>query len=136
MALVTRSAIASMDAASGGYAPQISDGLLAGEALDVAAPCYIRASDNLVMMCNGTAAGEAVSGFAGFTARATAAGQPVTLFGVGAKFEYATGLTPGAKLFLAATAGRLDTVATTGGTTPVAQAITARIIRVLRNEHP
>jgi len=120
-----------MDAASGGIAPHISDGLLAGEALLAAAPCHIRAADGLVYMSNGTAANEAAS-FAGFTARATAAGQPVSLFGTGAKFEYAPGLTPGAKLYIGATAGRLDTVASVGDAVGVARAITSRVIQVTR----
>lgn len=134
MALVTRSTNASMDAASGGLAPHISDGLIAGEALDVAAPCYIKASDGKVYMCNGTATGEAVDNYAGFTARATSAGQPVSLFAAGAKFHYADAtLTPGQKLYIGATAGRLNTATTTGDAVGVAQAVTASIIRVTRN---
>lgn len=132
MALVTPSTSASMDAASAMFAPQISDGLVAGEALLVAAPCYIKASDGKVYMSNGTAANEAAK-FDGFTARAVPSGQPVTLFGTGAKFEYAAGMTPGANLFIGTTAGRLDTVATTGDAAGVARAITATVIRVTRN---
>ena len=134
MALLTPSANVSMDAGSGGLAPHISDGLVAGEALLAGAPCYIAAAGT-VFMCNGTAAGVAVSNYAGFTARATAIGQPVSLFGAGAKFEYSTGMTPGAKYFMGATAGRLDTAATTGGTAPIAQAVTATMIRVIASFH-
>lgn len=131
MALVTRSANASLDVSTAQFAPQIPD-LVAGEALDAAAPCYIKAADGKVYMCNAAAADEKAV-LAGFTARAVAAGQPVTLFGLGTRFHYAdSGLTPGQKLYLAATAGRLDTAATVGDGVGVAQAVTATDIRVTR----
>lgn len=129
MALVTKSTLASMDAASGGLAPHLSDNLIAGEALGVADACYINA-DGMVYRANGTAA-NAAARVRGFTPRAIAAGQPVSLFGKGAKFEYASGMTPGADLYLATTAGGLDTVATTGGTTPIAFAYDANHIQIL-----
>lgn len=132
MALVTRSGDESIDAASGGFAPQVSDGLKAGEALDAVAPCYIKQSDGLVYMSNGTAANEA-AGFDGVTPKAYSVGQPVTLFGVGAKFKYGSGLTPGAKLYIGATAGRLDTAATTGDAVGVAKVVKSNLIRVIRN---
>lgn len=132
MALVTRVAQASMDASTGMYARQTSGNLYAGEALDVAAPCYIKASDGKVYMSDGTAANEAAK-FDGFTARACAIGEPVTLFGIGARFRYGSGLTPGANYFVAATKGRLDTAATTGGTVAVARAINATDVRVVRD---
>lgn len=129
MALVARSVDASMDASTGQFAPQIS-GLICGEDIDVAAPCYI-ATDGLVYMFDGTAANvKAV--FAGFSPRACKSGQPVTLFAAGARFGYSTGMTPGAKLFGAATKGRLDTAATTGDAVGLAQAINTTDIRVTR----
>lgn len=130
MALVTRDSRASMDASTGMLAPQIT-GLIAGEDLDPAAPCYIKASDGKVYMSNGAAANEA-AGFAGFTPRDVKAGEPVTLFSLGTIFRYASGLTPGAKLFIAQTAGRLDTAATVGDAVGVARAITAELIQVTR----
>ena len=132
MALVTRSASASGDASNLQVAPQISGDLYAGEALDAVAPCYIKASDGLVYMSNGTAANEAAK-FDGFTARAVAAGQPVTLYGVGARFRYGSGLTIGKDLFVGATAGRLDDAATTGGVRSIARTINATDIRVTKN---
>jgi hypothetical protein len=133
MALVARDSQASMDTSQIIFAPQIS-GLLAGENLDPVAPCYVKAADGKVYMSNGTAANEAAK-FDGFTPRAVVAGRPVTLFGVGARARYATTgvLTPGANLYIGATAGRLDTVATVGGTVPVARAIDDTDIRVLVN---
>src|SRR5690606_14244176 len=129
MALVTRSSDASMDASTGSVAPQIT-GLTAGEDLDVAAPCYIH-TDGKAYMCDATAA-DAKAVLAGFTPRAVKSGQPVTLFALGARFRYGTGLTPGAKLYLAATAGRLDDAATVGDAAGVAQVVTATDIRVTR----
>lgn len=132
MALVTRAADAGLDANQGVVAPTIV-GLIAGENLDLVSACYIKTADGKVYMSNGTAANEAAE-FAGFTARACSAGRPVTLFGIGARFRYAAnGLGPGDKYFVAATAGRLDTGATVGGLTPIAQAITDTDIRVIVN---
>ena len=133
MALVTRVAQASMDASTGMFAPQITGNLYAGEALDVAAACYIKAADGKVYMSNGTAANEAAK-FDGFTPRACAIGEPVTLFGVGARFRYGSGLTVGADLFVGATAGRLDTAPTAGGISPIARVLHGGTdIRVLAN---
>lgn len=131
MALITRSANASMDVSTGQYAPQIT-GLYAGEDLDVAAPCYIKTSDGKVYMSNGTAANEAAETI-GFTPRAVKNGQPVTLFGKGTRFNYGSGLSPGDRYYIGATAGRLDTAATTGDAKGVAQAITATDIRIIRD---
>lgn len=116
------------------HVPQIpaSIGLVAGEALLTAAPCYIKASDGKVYMSNGTAANEAAK-LSGWTGKAYSAGQPVTLWPRGVIFEYGAGLTPGARLYVAATAGRLDTAATVGDTVGVAEVITSTHIRVIRD---
>lgn len=131
MALVTRSTGASIEMSSALYAPQLP-GLIAGEALDVAAPCYIH-TDGKVYMADATAA-DAKAKVAGWTPKAYNLGEPVTLFGVGAKFHYSDGLlTPGQLLYVGATKGRLDTATTTGDSAGVAQAIDASKIRVIRN---
>jgi hypothetical protein len=132
MSLLTRSTLASLDI---NQQHQIVAGLLAGEALDVCAPCYIKSSDGLVYMSNGTSANEAAE-VVGFTARATAIGQPVTLFGPGSRFKYSDSLlTPGDAYYLGATAGRLDTGATTGDGFGYAFALTATDIVILRVRH-
>lgn len=128
MSLVSRVPLARLDTSQGLFAPQIPD-LYAGEALDAGAPCYVKASDGKVYMSNGTSANEAAR-VHGFTPRAATAGEPITLFGPGARFRYGTTLTPGQPLYVAATAGRLDTAATTGGTVPVAIAVNATDIVV------
>lgn len=103
------------------------DGLVAGEALLAAAPCYIH-TDGTVHMSNGTADNnEAV--VAGWTGKSYAAGEPVTLFEE-AVFEYATGMTPGDLFYLGTTNGRIDDTATTGGTAPIAMALDAKRIKV------
>ena len=105
--LVTRSANASIDASTAAVAPQIT-GLLAGEALDAAAPCYIDDATGKVFMTAITAETPTPSDVAGFTARSVEAGQPVTLFGLGARFRYGTSLTPiGGRLSLSDTPGGL-----------------------------
>lgn len=132
MALVTIATDASLDAASAMYAPQRS-GLQAGEALLAFAPCYIKAADGFVYMSNGTAA-DAAAAFDGITPRAYASGDTnVTLFGIGTKLRYSTGLTAGSKLYLATTAGRLDTAATTGDAVGTAKTIDANNIRITRD---
>jgi hypothetical protein len=116
------------------HAPQIpaSLGLLAGEDLLTVAPCYIKASDGKVYMCNGTAATEPAE-LDGFTGKNYKAGEAVTLWGEGCIFEYGTGLTPGATYFMGTTAGRLDTAATTGDAVGVARSINSTHIRVIRD---
>lgn len=131
MATLTRAATASMDASTGAFAGQISGDLYAGEALDSCAACYIKSSDGKVYMSNGTANNEAAS-FMGFTPRAYNLGEAVTLFNIGARFSYGTGLTIGAALFVSATAGRLDDAATTGGLRAIAEVITATDIRCIK----
>lgn len=132
MALVTKATDAHMDAVSIQTAPQ-RPGLVAGEALAALAPCVLK-SDNLVYMCNGTAA-DADAQFDGFTPRAYAPGDSnVTLIGIGARMRYAaSGLVPGARLYIAATDGRLDTAATTGDAVGVAKVTSATDIRVIRD---
>lgn len=133
MSLVTRSSNASMDVSTGQFAPQIT-GLLAGEDLDVAAPCYIKSSDGYVYMSNATSANEAAE-FAGFTPRAVKSGQPVTLFGAGTRFYYGSSLTPGDVFYMGATAGRLDTAATTGDTMGLAVVVTSTDIMIVRSAY-
>lgn len=130
MALVTRSNDASIDPVSALYAPQIG-GLIAGEDIDPAAPCYVKASDGKVYMSNGTAATEPAKCM-GFSPRAAKIGEPITLFGEHARFKYGSGLTIGALYYVGATKGRLDDAATTGDAVGVAYAVTATDIIINR----
>jgi len=127
---ITRVASASIDISTAMFAPQIS-GLVAGEDLDAVAPCYIKPGDGKVWEANGSADNDAAE-VVGFTARAVDAGEPVTLFGAGARFKFGSGLTIGAIYFLSTNKGELQTTASTGDSTGVAKAITATDIVVIR----
>jgi hypothetical protein len=130
MALVALNTNASMSASVGMFVPSIT-GLVAGEAIYAGAACYIKGADGKVYLALGTAANEAAR-LAGFAPAAAGIGEPVSLYGIGSRWYYSTALTPGVALFLATTAGRLDTAATTGDATGVAAAITATDIRITR----
>lgn len=132
MALVDRGSLVRLEATSAQHASQIPGSLLtAGAAIAAGAPCYIATADGLVYEADGTAA-DNLAEVSGFAAAAYATGEKVTLWGPGSIFEYdeAGGMTAGDRFFLAATAGRLDDTATTGGTTAIATAIDTRRIRV------
>lgn len=123
MALVSMRSDVSLDTHNMQTTSQIAGGEAGEDITNGGMPCYIKASDGKVYMSNGTAANEAAR-VHGFSAAPARAGQGVTLHGPGNRAGYAlSGLTPGAPYFLAATAGRLDTAATTGGTAPIAFAI-------------
>ena len=116
------------------YAPQIVG--TAGEALDAVAPCYKKASDGLIYMCNGTSANEAALVW-GWTRTAKSAGEAVTLFaGPGLIAEYAaSGLTIGTQLYVATTKGLLSDAATTGGKQAIAVVYSSTQIMTLASSN-
>jgi len=131
MALITKLATADMDVSTARKAAQLSGDFLAGEALGNCAACYVKASDGKVYQSNGTANTEPAK-FDGFTAKAHNIGEPVTLISNGVRIgNYAAGMTIGQKLYVAATAGALDTATTTGGLTEIARATSATDIRCI-----
>lgn len=101
-------------------------GLKAGEAIEAGDVVYV-ASDGTLMRSDGTASGAAAVG-AWIAAATTPAGEACTAF-KNVSFHYGAGLTPGTPLYVGATAGRLDTSATTGGTVIVARVIDATRIQ-------
>jgi hypothetical protein len=133
MAALTKSGTPSVTTLVYGPEHQI-DGLVAGEDIAAGDACYIKAADGKVYRSSGAAANEAASvdGFAAMTARA---GKPITLvFGV--VLAYGAGLPKGTRYYLSGTvAGGLDTVASVGGTKPVAQAVSATEILVWRSAY-
>jgi hypothetical protein len=133
MSLITRLSTASLDVSTARNAPQIT-GLSAGEDLDACAPCYIKSSDGKAYMCDATADNEAAE-FAGFAPRAVLSGEPVTLFGLGTRMRYGSGLTPGDIYYVGATAGRLDTAQQVGDSVGVAMAVSDTDIVIIRS-HP
>jgi hypothetical protein len=128
MALVAKSGTPSLATATPAANAQVGSGLRAGEAIAAGDACYIKGADGLVWRSNGTAATEP-SKCHGFAAKAAAVGEAVTLY-ADVEFHYGSGLTPGASYYVGATAGRIDTAATTGGLRPVAHAVDATRIRV------
>lgn len=122
---------ASMDTVSAQYTPPIT-GLYAGEALGIAVPCYIDSSDGLVYQCvtSGSTAGQEGIEAVGFTARATKSGEPVTLFGNGVRFRYAAAMTPGDRLYVSGTAGKLSDAQISSDDAGVAMVLTATDILV------
>ena len=128
MAAITKSVDVSMDAASGMYCSTIS-GKLAGEAIAKGDACYIKGSDGKIYKSINTAANEA-AGVHGLAFAGAAINEAVTLYSAGSIWEYSTGLTPGAAVYLGAVAGGLDTAAGTGHPTPVGHAYDAQRIRV------
>lgn len=132
MAVITKVS-PSIDPMSAQFAQQIT-GLFAGEALGLCDVCYIKSADGLVYKSDATAAAEAAE-FHGISARAVAAGEPVTLFGPGTRLRYGSGLTPGNTVFVgvvADAAGSMNTVAQVGDQNGFGLVITATDIQILR----
>lgn len=102
-------------------------GLLAGEALAAGDLCYIK-SDGKVWRSNGTAA-TAPAACVGIALEACAVGEAVTVMH-DVNVRYGAGMTPGAKLYVSATAGAIDDAATTGGTAPIGYVVDATRIHV------
>lgn len=132
MAAVAKSGTPSLASTLPPQSQQIA-GLKAGEALVAGDACYI-ASTGLVMKSTGAAA-NAAAAVRGYAAESCALGEAVTLF-FSVNFHYGSGLTPGTPYYLSGTtAGGLDTVASTGGTLPVAFAVDASRIHVMQSRY-
>jgi hypothetical protein len=130
MSVVTGSSKVSMDMVSAQKAPFIA-GLYAGEALKAGAMCYIK-SDGEVYECLGTS-GSAASCPMGIAPRQYNENEAVTLFGEGTRLQYASGLTPGARLYLSdSDAGYYEDAATIGDKVGVLFCITATDVMVMR----
>lgn len=127
-------------AGTGGYSPATAappascrlGPFYAGEDLDAGTPCYIK-NDGKVWKSSGAAA-NAAAAVHGWTVEPVKAGrQPVSLY-FDIDIEYGSGLTPGAPLYLGATAGTLDTAPTTGGLAPIALVhADGKVIRILQD---
>lgn len=130
MAVVAKSGVPSMCTIDPGWNCFVGSNFKAGEAIAAGDAVYIK-SDGLVWKATGTA-NNAAAQVDGFAPAAAAAGEAVTIV-TDVDFHYGAGLTPGARYFLSATAGALETVATTGGLIAIATALTATRIRVYRN---
>jgi len=114
MAIIAKSGTPSLSAVLPPQNDQFQ--LIAGEAIAAGDLCYVAAAGT-ALRSNGTAAGVAAV-CVGIAAQAAPNGEAVTLYR-NVRFHYGAALTPGAKLFVGATAGQLDNAATVGGTAPV-----------------
>jgi len=134
MAEITKRTTASLASLTPGQDKTIV-GLVAGEAIAIWDACYIKGADGKVWKSTGAAANAAAK-VRGFAQGAAAVNEPVTLIFDVNVGEYASGLTPGADLYLSGTvAGGLADAASTGGTAPVAFAVTATKIRVFQSRY-
>lgn len=133
MAAVAKSGTPSLCTPTPDSSHRVGSGLYAGVAIAAGDACYIAAAGTVLLSTGAAATAPAkVRGFAGIAA---AAGEAVTLF-TDVDFNYGSGLTPGADLFLsAATAGALSDTATTGGTAPIGFVIDATRIRVFQSKY-
>lgn len=123
MAAIAKSGTPSVSTAVPGFEHMIT-GLYAGEAIAAGDACYIKGSDGLVYRSDGTAVAAAAK-VRGYAPVAAAVGEAVSLYH-GVAWNYGSGLTPGADVFLSsATLGALSDVATTGGTAPIGFVIDA-----------
>jgi hypothetical protein len=109
------------------YAGQIS-GLVAGENILAGDFTFIAAGTGRLMKTTG-AAGQIVAGAAPRDANTN---EPLTVYNINCRVGYATALTPGQKLYLSATAGRLGDAPAVAGDPPVAIAVNATDIFITR----
>lgn len=96
---------------------------VAGEAIAIGDLCYVK-SDGLIWRSNGTAA-TAPAQCDGIALQAAPVGGAVSLY-FDVVVRYGTGLTPGARYYVSATAGAVSDAATTGGTVPIGVAVPDR----------
>jgi len=108
-----------------------------GEALSAAAPCYLK-SDGLVWMSGSAIVDEANHPmFIGMTVAAvSAANMPVTLFGVGSRIHVVdSGLTIGTRYWSGSTAGALSDTKLGTADTPIAKAVSATDLLIVRDPY-
>ena len=120
----------SIDAGSAVIVPPVVT--TAAEDIDALAPCGLDSSGEAIQS-NGTLA-DAAGQFIGVAARAALTGQPVSLFGEGAQFEWTDlgTLVPGAPYFVGGDDGSIDDTATTGDTLGSFLAVTVNVLKVVR----
>jgi hypothetical protein len=131
MAIVTIASTASVDMNSLTHAPYVS-GLVAGEDLPVAGVAYIKSDGKVYSSASGVCTVSNVPDYTGFTPAAVSEGDPVTLFRVGARFNYSSGMTPGALFWVGTGEGKLSDAKLASADTPVAVAVSATDILIIR----
>lgn len=132
MAAVTKSSSASFDTVTqintGAKIPVLPDNPhVAGEAITICSPCYLKASDGKIYLANGTANDEEAE-VLGWAANAASAGEQVTLW-QGEQIIYysddfsGASISPGDILYLGTTNGALSTTATLGDNVGIARVL-------------
>lgn len=108
------------------------NGLKASEALEAGEIVYLSDVDtvSLASTSNKVVSNGEVK-VLGIVARAYEANDPVTVFGVGTRMQYATGMDAGTYLWACSTAGKLNTTAISGDR-PVAVALNSTDILIVR----
>lgn len=127
MALIAKSGTPSLSSVVPPQNCVIGSGLKAGEDIEAGDLCYIK-SDGKVWRSNGTAANAAAK-VDGIAPIAATAGEAVSVYR-NVEMNYGSGLTPGARLYAGATAGRIDGATTTGGTAPIGFVVDATRIYI------
>jgi hypothetical protein len=108
-------------------------GRLAGEAIAAGDACYIK-SDGKIWKSTGAAANAAAK-VRGYAFKAASVNEAVTLVW-DVRFNYGSGLTPGAEVYLSgATAGALADAASTGGTAAIGHVVDATRIELYRSRY-
>jgi hypothetical protein len=131
MADIAKSGTPSLSSVLPGQDKTIS-GLLAGEAIAAGDACYIK-SDGKIWKSTGAAANAAAK-VDGFAMVAAPVGEAITLvFDV--NMYYGAAMTPGARIYLSATAGAIADAATTGGTAPIGFVVDATRVRVWQSRY-
>lgn len=132
MALIVRRARPNYDGSQLLTSPQVTGSLYAAEDLPAACPCYI--DTDLKAHKSSGAANDKKARVDGLTFTDHKAGEAITLHGVGNRIRYSDGLlTPGADIYLSATAGELEDAPTPGSPLPLARAINTNELRIVRN---
>lgn len=105
--------------------------IVAGEAIAVGDSIYIKSSDGKWWRSTG-AANDANAASWGIALDDYEVGEVVKDYArPGCLLRYGSGLTPGARYYVSATAGAIADAASTGGLLPVARALTPQVIEYL-----
>lgn len=106
--------------------------LIAGEDLPAVSPCYIGSDGKVYKAVSTQCTITNVADFVGVTPKLVKSGDPVTLFGKGARFNLGSGMTPGTLLWISATAGAWSDAKVATADLPLAWVISATDILVIR----
>jgi len=107
-------------------------GLFAGETLTEGQAVYLASDGTLKKAVSTQCAPANQAEFLGLVLHGAVAGEPCTVFGRGCRVKYSTGMTPGALLWVSATAGALYDAKVASADIPAAIALSATDIMIIR----